>query len=321
MTIKKSICGFFTLVLLLTTLAAGIAGCASSTPEAIKMVPPRANFVAEVQLNKLLTDTDLTDAYDSNQEGSIEEALDDIEAESGLDLREFSRALFFGDLESTSFDGNPEYMAFIVQGNFKESEFIQNIEDKTDEQMTTSDYKGHKLYTNDAEDFTIAFLSNKMFVFGMKQAVEDTIDVSKGDKKPLSGLVMDAYNRLGDAMITCAMVLPDEARESLREDDSSSSPMSTKVFADMDVVAFAFDKKSDNLAIKINLHFTGTQSVTDAKDTISGLISLLKGTMQVDEVKDLMDKIEVTASAQWLNVSLDTTISELESLSQSFPME
>jgi hypothetical protein len=87
------------------------------------------------------------------------------------------------------------------------------------------------------------------------------------------------------------------------------------------VVGFSFNKSSGDLTIKIDLHFTDAQSATDAKDTISGLISLFKGVMQVNEVKDLMNKIEVTVSGVWLNVSLDTTISELESLSQAFPME
>jgi hypothetical protein len=321
MQIKKSINGLLALVLVSTTLLAGMVGCTGSSAEAIKIVPPNANFIAEVQLNELLNDQELIDAINENQDQSVDDMLDEVRDETGLDLRDFSRILIFGDLDNSSWGPGSEYMGFIVQGNFNEDNFIQSIEDVTDEQMNTSDYKGYTLYTNDVDEYTIAFVSNKMFVFGTMQAVKDSIDVHKGDKGPVSGLILEAYNKLSDASINCALEIPNEIQQSFGGEESEAAPFQMGAFSEMDVLSFSFDKAGDNLAIKLFLHFLNASAVEDAQDTLDGLITFMKGMAELDEVKDLLDKIKITTSGVWLDVSLKTTISELEGLSEMLPTD
>lgn len=319
MIFKKSICGLMVLLLMTTTLLTTMVGCTSSTPEAIKIVPPRATMIAEIQLSELLKDQDLIDSYNENQEESVYEMLDEVREETGLDLREFSRVLIFMDMEEM--DTGSEYMGMIFQGNFHEDDFIQSIEDTTDEQMTASDYKDFTIYSNDIDEYAIAFITDKMFVFGTNQAVKDSIDVHKGDKGSISGLLLEAYNQLSNASINLALEIPNEIQQSFEGEESEVAPFQMGAFSEMDVLSFSFDKNGDNLAIKMFLHFLNASAVEDAKDTLDGLITFMKGMAELDEVKDLLDKVKITTSGVWLDVSLKTTISEMESLSEMLPAD
>ena len=311
------------LVLVLTS--ATVVGCGASKT-AIELVPQDANLIAAIQVSKIINDRDLRDAYDeaekdSGQPQTIEEALDELVEEVGVDLRDCQQAVIFADTATLAQVG---YLGIIIEGSFDEEQFIDNIEEKAGEELTTSDYKGHKLYAVVVEggEFGIAFLSDGMLLLGTPEAVKDAIDVSKGDKKKVSGAILDAYNRLGDALIKFAFEAPEEAREALTEGlVPGEMPISLDPFEDIDILGFAINKKADTLTAKIDAHFLNTDSAQDAKDTLSGAISLFKGTLQVPEMKELLGKIEVTVADSWVTIALEITISEIEKLTETFPIE
>ncbi len=311
-------------LLVLVLMSATVVGCGASKA-AIELVPQDANLIAVIQVSKMINDRDLRDAYDeiekdSGQPQTIEEALDELVEEVGVDLRDCQQAVIFADTTTLAQVG---YLGVIIEGSFDEEQFIDNIEEKTGEELTTSDYKGHKLYAVAVQQgaFGIAFLSDTMLLLGTPEAVKDAIDVSKGDKKKIGGTILDAYNRLGDALIKFAFEVPGEAREALTEGlVPGEIPISLDPFEDIDILGFAISKEADTLTAKIDAHFLSTDSAQDAKDTLSGAISLFKGTLQVPEMKELLGKIEVTVADSWVTIALEITLSEIEKLMETFPI-
>ena len=313
----------FSWLLVLVFISVIVVGC--ETPgtglTAIELVPQDANLIANIQISEIINDGDLRDAYaefekEPGQPQTIEEALDELVDEIGIDLRDFSEAVIFADITTIE---QADYLGVIIEGTFNETQFIGNIEQQAGEELITSDYKGYTLYTDEGEEFGIAFLTSRMLLLGTMEAVKDAIDVSKGDREQISGIIVDAYNRLGDALIKVAFELPEEVGEALTEEVVPGEiPISLDPFADIDIVGFAINKRAETITIQIIPHFLSTDSAQDAKDTLSGAIILLRGTLEVPEIKELLGKIEVSATDSWVTIAFEITISEIEQLAETF---
>jgi len=316
MDLKKLFPWLLVVVLMLVTTA----GCEESELTAIELVPQNANLIANIQVSKIINDQDLRDAYDKaekepGQPQTVEEALNELVRETGVDLRDFSQAIVFADL-TTLEEG---YGAAIVEGTVNKEQFIDNIEQQMGEEFSTSEYKGYKLYIGEEEEFGITFLSDSMFLIGTTKAVKDAIDVSKGDREQVSGVILNTYNQLGDVLIKCALELPEEARRALTEEPALDEiPISLTPFADIDILGFALNKETDTVTIQITPHFLSSDSAEDARDTLSGAISLFKGMLQVPEIEELLGKIEVSVTDSWLTIAFEITLAEIERLTETF---
>jgi len=305
------------LVLMLTSAA----GCKAGELTAIELVPQDANLIGNIQVSKIINDQDLRNAYNKakkepGQPQTAEEGLNELVKETGIDLRYFSQAVVFADIATLE---QARYLGFIVEGTFNEKQFIESIGEKRAEEFSISDYKDYKLYIDEKEEFGIAFLSDSMLLLGTTKAVKDVIDVSKGDRQPISGITLDTYNRLGNALIKCAFEFPEEARKALTEElVPSEIPISLEPFANIDVVGFTLNKELQTITIQIDPHFLSADSAQDAKDTLSGAISLFRGILQVPEQKELLGKIEVSVTDSWLTIAFEITLSEIERLTETF---
>lgn len=313
----------FSWLLVLVIILASVVGCKAAEPglTATELVPQDVNLLANIQISKIINDQDLRDAYDKatkepEQPQTVEEALNELVTETGIDLRDFTQAVIFADITTLE---QVDYLGVVVEGTFNEKQFIDNLEEQAGEEFTTSDYKGYKLYIDEKEEFGIAFLSDRMLLLGTTKAVKDAIDVSKGVRSQVGDVILDTYNRLGDALIKFTFELPEEARRALTEEPVPGEiPISLEPFADIDILGFALNKEADTITIQINPHFLSTDSAEDAKDTLSGAISLFKGILQVPEVKELLGKIEVTVTDSWVTIALEITLSEIERLTEMF---
>ena len=316
----------FSWLLVLVFISVIVVGCETPGYEvsgltAIELVPQDANLIANIQMSKIINDGDLRDAYNEfekepGQPQTIEEALDELVDEIGIDLRDFSEAVIFANITTIE---QADYLGVIIEGTFNETQFIGNIEQQAGEELTTSDYKGYTLYTDEGEEFGITFLTSRVLLLGTMEAVKDAIDVSKGDREQVSGIIVDAYNRLGDALIKFAFELPEEAREALTEElVPGGIPISLDPFADIDIVGFALNKEAETITIQITPHFLSTDSAQDAKDTLSVTISLFSGMLEIPEMQELLGKIEVSAADSWVTIAFEITISEIEQLTETF---
>lgn len=124
MGLKKLFFGFLIVGLVMTSLA----GCRQSAPAAIRLVPEGASFIGQIQLSKVVNDPDLRNAYNqapkgANQPRTIDDALNQVAENTGLDLHNFSQAIIFGDVNTLQ---KASYLGLIVEGTFDQIKFISS---------------------------------------------------------------------------------------------------------------------------------------------------------------------------------------------------
>ncbi len=308
-------------ILMLVLVLTVTTGCEEPEPATIELVPQDANMLGSIQLSEILNDKDLIEAYEEiekepGEPQTFEETLDEIIEETGVDPRDFSEAIIFGNLSEFEQD---EYIGFVLKGTFNQKQYINRLEDRGNREFVTSDYKGYKLYIDEEDEYGLAFLGNTILLVGSIEAVKDAIDVRKGDRKQISGAILDAYNQLGDVLIKFAFEFPEEARKAILEEPTPEDiPISFESFADIDILGFALNKEGDTISVYINSHFLSTDSAEDAYNTLSGAILLFKGMAPDPKIKELLSKLNVSVADDSVEIAFETTLSEIEKMSEEF---
>ena len=101
MKIKRLLAGLLAVTLLVTSFA----GCTSSQPSPIKLVPQSANLVAEIQISNIINNPILVAAYDNWSKNAsypqtVQDAINKIIEKTGLNIQDFSQVLIFGDINN-----------------------------------------------------------------------------------------------------------------------------------------------------------------------------------------------------------------------------
>lgn len=310
----------FYCLIILSLILASVAGCSESTPDVLDLIPKNASILGNVQVKDIISDKDMINSYNEIDKGpdqpeTFDDAIDQVLEEIGLDLRDCTEITMFADM--ALFAGG-QYLAFIVEGNFKEKDVIDSMEEMSEMEFDTRDYKDYKLYFDDEDDFGIVFLSGEMFILGTIDAIEDSIDVSKGDRDKLSGVTLDTYEQLGDSLLRFVFEYPEVARQALGEEQLQSDfPLSTESFSDIDIIGMAVDKDGETINIRLNPHFKNADSARDVENTLNGFIMLFKGMGGDANLSKLLDKIAIVVSGSWVNITLDITTSEIEELMET----
>jgi hypothetical protein len=208
----------------------------------------------------------------------------------------------------------------IAEGTFNEQTFTQNIQTKTGITLTNADYKGYKLYSISAgtdENLDMVFFSGSTMVFGSDLAVKDCIDVKKGDSKPISGGVLDTFSKLGSSSMRTASSVPANTEQNLENQIPAGSAISSVKLPKLDLLGFSINKGAQDVSISLQLHFPDNASAQDARDTISGAVSVLKGTTVNTDLKTLLGQIQYNVSDVWLNMSSKTSMQNLQGIYNS----
>jgi hypothetical protein len=300
----------------------GVVGCGAPAIAPTWLVPDDVKFVASIQINKILTDQDLIAAYDEAlnkplfMPGTFEDALKQVEEEIGIDPRDFSEVLIFGDTESD------DYFGATIKGTFDPEALIESVEEAIGEEMAHSTYKGYQIYTTAFEDEEVAicFLSDDTVALGLTNVVKDIIDVNQGDKERLSGRLYDTYTAFGDVWIKGAGEVPEGAIDDIPE---VGIPIDLEILEDLEVVGFAFNKAGENLTLQIELCFSDAESAADVQDMISVIVIFLPLIMPdiPTEVADLLDWLSFSQSDSCITITLETTTTDIEELIESIVEE
>jgi hypothetical protein len=206
------------LVLVLTL--PGMLSCSGAKTSEIKLVPAAANTIIQIQVGKILSNSAIQIAYDELAKTkpawpqTVNDVLSQLVQKTGIDLSTISSVVLFADIESTG-QTQESYSGIIVAGKFKESELIAKIQQQIKQDFTTSDYKGLTVYSAPKDQYEIVFLSKSQLVLGSAKAVQDVVDVSKGNQPAVSGTIIDTLNRFGSALIVGASILPENLRNQL----------------------------------------------------------------------------------------------------------
>lgn len=223
--------------------------------------------------------------------------------------------------------GGEKEFAAILRGQFNPDKLVQCARDqakKDGRDLTTVDYNGKKLYTDNqkGEAFGV-FLDNKTAVIGGKAWVKKVVDLAanKGESAKsnaeLAGLLKRA--RTSDALWGAGIV-PQATRDSFKNDPKLSSAASMKdIFGSVDFAS--------GVTAEVNVD---TGSDADAKDlaakTTAQLVDVRKSpqfmmmglAQYLDGIKIGNDKATFKVSLTYNQKQVDDLINRVQGLLKSF---
>jgi hypothetical protein len=292
-----------------------------------ELVPSTANLMAQVQVGKLLQDADFRSLYEQAPKGagepqSFDELLDMAQQETGVDFRQFTSAVMFGDVTQ-----NEDYFGVIAKGQINEDQLVAAIEENGKYTLKTSDYAGQKIYIapEEADSAVMAFFGDDTVVLGTLPAVQDVIDVRDGKLDRISGKVYDTFNDLGDPLFSMAMSVPPEAmadwQDSMGGGQGFGMMPAMDAFQDLDVLSLVLDKPGDDLKVEATLDFVTAESASKMNDTLDGFLKLASGFAPDEGVRTLLEKLELSVDGTRLTVTFQAPLSEIQEVARGMAQD
>ena len=305
-------------VLSVSVLLLAACGGEDRLTEPDKLVPAGSNLIAEVQLAKILADSDLKDLFDAlpgvgEIPGSLEEMLDLVIEETGVDPRQFDSLVIFARF--SGFDEDTEG-ALILRGSFDEEMLVEAIEMATRGGLEESEYKEHRIYLGDDEDDVFSVVEKGTLVLGSLQGVRSVIDVRVGDAEPFGGPLADTLGELGDVLFKLVLEVPEEAKQDFGQDfdfdfNILGEPPLVEAFQDVQTVALLVDRIDADLVFEARADFTRESSAADTAEGLEAVLTLVRLSLG-EELGDLLRKVKVSADGTRLTVRSEVTVEEIK---------
>jgi hypothetical protein len=307
------------LLLVMAVMMLPAAGCGGEKEyNAIELVPEGADMIVGIKISEAISKWNLYSAVEEEPEMSeqVEGAMDEFIGQTGVDPRDVLEVVLFANMATLE---SGEHLGFIMSGDFSDGDLIDKIAEETEMEFTQSKYGGFTMYTDRHEEGAVVVLSRKLIIIGSVPAVKDCIDVAGGKVKRVSGVVMDTYNSLGDTIVRLAMVVPEDVKESFTEETAEAPvPIAMEAFADIQTLGVALDQDMDAMTIKVNADFGSAESAEDAADSLGTMIDFIGMMSPEEETKDLLERIEISASGSRVYINFEVSMSEIEKLGESF---
>lgn len=333
---RKFLFGLVAILLAGTISLVGCSAPATNPPPSTQTapaVPQRADLLGRVALAEILADEDFAELYqeiaaqDTTLPQTLDAALDVVEYQTGINLRDFTNVTVFADatalverMESAQSNGAPSYCGALVEGELDESTFIDSIESKLGRELTTSIYQNYTIHTfpdsqNQSEAFSMAFLADNEMVIGTTLAVKDVIDVAMGRQEPISGTVYDLYSQLGDALIKLASSVPESLTERIPA-EISLGPINLNLlcFRDIEYATLTLTENGAIVNTDVHLEFANVDSARTSEQLLRLAITSGKHIVSDPDIKELLSKVHISRSGSSVSLTLALTIPEIEHL-------
>lgn len=302
---------------------------ATPPPEPIDLVPTDANLLANVDLGRILLDPDLAQVFESVPfgrygPGSLDDALAEVEAETGINLLQFSRIVVFGAFDLTGPDdqgvGASGDFSILARGTFGGDAILERIRLNSDGEFRKDEYRGHALLIEAEEgrsEITMTVLADGIFVAGPVGAVISVIDVLEVGGGALSGPLLDTYVALGDPLMKAAVAVPREAFDDLPA-KVGPIPLERLRLSDIRIVGFVGDKEANLVTATVTLEYTTAASATVASDWFHALSTLAGSLIPPGAAVDLIDLIDVSLVEATVRISFSATVDQLTDAIEEF---
>ncbi len=268
---------------------------------------------------------------DSVPGGSIDEMVEAVREEGGIDLRAVIYAEMFMDMEplvapGLESDAGALDFGIALYGEFVEEEIIASLKANESIEHEVSDYRGfavHLLQGGADGDMAVSIIRSDTMLIGANRSVEAMLDVASGEAPPLSGKLRQALDSLGDRHMGFAVRLEqgllDDMTMGAGEEDALpqmgllGAVDMTALTAPVSALKVAFDGNTMNIAA--SSFFDDSVSATASKEYSEGTIAVL-GAMLADspELQDFASGMEVTQSGDVVTVSMSVTVQVIEEL-------
>ena len=309
-------------------LAAGVlltvaaAGCSETPPpEPIDLVPADANLVAHVDLGRILLDPDVSGGFASVPLGedapaSLDEALAEFEAETGIDLLQFANIVAFGVVDTTAGSDGPTEFGIMARGTFDGDTILDKVLLGSDGELTEDEYRGHALLIraeDDGSETVMTVLADEVFVLGTRGSVASVIDVLEDGEGALAGPLLETYVALGEPLVKAAFAVPPGAVDDLggAAADVLPIPFDPSLLSDIRIVGFAADKEADLVTVTLALEYVSAASAESASDYLGALLTLAGPFLPPGAAADLLNQIAVEYSGSTVEVSISATVDQL----------
>jgi hypothetical protein len=221
-------------------------------------------------------------------------------------------------------------MVFVVRGTFDKTKIHTALQDfakteagKAAEKMSIlPPQDGIQVYEfkpekKDDKSVFAAFVDNKTII--ATQSKEDTIKVAKGGGKapaaPTAKMKAALAKVTGKESLWVVGVITEEARGALKKNPQSAA------FADkMDLITGSINI-SDAAQANVQIHTTDAESAKKVKDTLTGVLALVKGLVQGNEevppvVGEILGSLKVNADNTTVGIDLKVTADMIEKLNK-----
>ncbi|MBC8279679.1 MAG: DUF3105 domain-containing protein [Chloroflexi bacterium] len=330
---KKTLSLSKNLVLAVGILLLGLAvACSSSSSDDAgggspsKLIPQKASIIGTVATDQQLDAINMDQFFEMFSSGlpgdekgfnkffSIDQLKD-----GGL-FGAVSQVDIFGDISDTD---DLEYFGALLHGSFDESKLIAELEDVSGRKLTKKDYKGTNVYSpeDDPDEYDLSILNGSKFAVGTGGAINDVIDIIKGDVQPASGALVDTFNGLAGGLFGLAFNLPKDASEGLLGDAGSSGlpglgdlPISMDFLSSLNVVGVGGNINGSNLDVVSTLDFTDAEAAESLEGFISGLVSLASGFITDPKAAGLLGGLEIEREVSLLTLKVSIPTADLPDL-------
>ena len=314
---------------LLTTTC---GGGQETNPE--KLIPDGSNLIAHVNLTGLLASNGLlslvtTVTADQENPKSIDDFLEEALAETGVDLRQFSQAVLFTDTGRSG-----EFTGVIAKGNFDELSLISSIRNASESRLVSAPYNDNLIYSpeDDSDAVSISVLEERILIVGTGEAVRAVIDVQRGDRKKVSGDLVEAFNDLGGGYLRLEAAVPaDLLTENLpfflatfpdlgdlvSPDSILGQTGPLGALEDLELIGLALSQNGQIFILRANIDFATQDSAAAIEGLIKAVLALAVGLIPDPEASELLDKLEVSRNDGRLTIRLEITGQEISSLATS----
>ena len=309
-----------TAVFLLSILLLAACGDGKEKDRQI-LVPEGSNLIAGIQLSQILEDEDLAALFsripkDEDDSQTLDQLLDKAAEEIGVELRNFSRIVLFGDVSRFE-----DTIAAIAQGSssLDEDLLVETLAKANDWTFTTTEYKEHQIHVNEEGRVesdgleAISFLGSDSLVLGSLESVKAVIDVQEGDKDRASGVVYDSFNDLGDGLVRLVLEVPPEAVKDIGL-PIPGFPVDAGFLREIKVVGILVDKDGQNITLEARGDFTDKSAASNFGDVVEGLLKLAGGLTSDEGTKELVKDVRVSVDESRLRVVSQISLTQLEEL-------
>lgn len=225
---------------------------------------------------------------------NYEEALNTAEEESDLPPTDLRGVTAFGNYDAIQHDGEA-YGGLVFTAAWPEEDIVAALEEDGPELVAT-DYNGTTVYEHESEysDMALGVLGDNRFVFGLRAAVEDAIDVDSGETNAITEELDSAFDatRNGSA-IRFAVEVPEETipREiPTRNGDA----IELDAYQDVPYVAGATYSTGNAVGVELLLLATDEAAAEAVQEQTEALITFVKSLdSTTEEMEAFLDNIEV----------------------------
>lgn len=313
------------------------AGCASVLPGGggasadaqLDSVPASADTVAFVDVDGLLADDALrgiadtyfsaqADAYGEYYSGptSVDDALSDVENETGVSASELSGVTLFSDADAQVDGSTDEYSGLVVTSALSKAD-LEGALAGTERSFSTETYGEATLWV--ATDATtgsqaVGWLGDGTFVLGTLDAVEDVVDVRAGDAESISGDLRETFENTREGYVTYAMSVPQDEFDA---GDYRTGQFDTSTFNSVDTVSGALYTEGSTVGVAVHLSADSASDASDVEDVASGAVSLYKGLVDDEDAKAALESVEVTRDGTTVSITYEDEASAIEAAIES----